>query len=76
MEDPIEKVARKKMVIPIRKAYGLPEVCAEVISDRGEVEISAMMELFQCVKDDGTFSMCVGWKKRCRMNSRVRWCQV
>ena len=56
VEGPIKNVTREEMVIAIkvikpRKAAGPSEVCAEMISASGEVGISVMVELCQCMLD-------------------------
>ena len=54
IEGPIKNVTREEMAIAIkvmkpRKAAGPSEVCAEMISDSGEVGVSVMVELCQRV---------------------------
>ena len=54
VEGPIKNVTHEEMTIAIKvmkpqKAAGLFEVCAEMISARGEVGISVMVELCQCM---------------------------
>ena len=55
VEGPIKNVTREEMAIAIKvmkpvKAAGPSEVCAE-ISASGEVGVSVMVELCQCVLD-------------------------
>ena len=54
VEGPIKKVTREEMATAIKvmepgKAAGPSEVCAEMISASGEVGVSVMVELCQCV---------------------------
>ena len=56
VKGPIKNVTRKKLAIAIkvmkpRKAVGPSEVCAEMISDDGEVGVSMMVDLCQRVLD-------------------------
>ena len=56
VEGPIKNVTREEMARAIKvmkpvKAAGPSEVCAEMISARGEVGVSVMVELCQCVLD-------------------------
>ena len=56
VEGLIKNVTREEMSIAIKmvkvgKAAGPSEVCAEMISASGEVEVSVMVELCQCILD-------------------------
>ena len=71
VEGPIKNVTREEIAIAIKvmkpgKVAGPSEVCAEMISDSGEVGVSVMVELCQCVL----------YGKKCQINDKqVCWYQ-